>query len=39
MLKLLKELGDLKTSGIRTEEEFTKKKKNFYLNYKPNAKM
>jgi hypothetical protein len=29
MLKLLKELGDLKTSGIRTEEEFTEIKRTF----------
>ena len=27
VLKLLKELGDLKTAGILTEEEFTEKKK------------
>ena len=27
LLKLLKELGDLKTAGILTEEEFTEKKK------------
>jgi hypothetical protein len=27
VLKLLKELGELKTAGILTEEEFTEKKK------------
>jgi len=31
MFKLLKELGDLKTSGILTEEEFTEKKKELFI--------